>query len=71
MFGCACHSRRALFRAGLAAAAVGSPLARPRVARAQAGVRAIDIHAHYFPETSLERAAREGGGEYVLLRYGL
>src|SRR5258708_20998022 len=53
--GCGCHhglSRREVLQGGLAAAvtAVGGvkvALARPA---AKAGVRAIDIHAHYFPQ---------------------
>src|SRR5260370_17313082 len=53
--GCGCHqgmSRREVLQGGLAAAvtAVGGvkvALARPA---AKTGVRAIDIHAHYFPQ---------------------
>src|SRR5258708_25144513 len=53
--GCGCHqgmSRREVLQGGLAAAVtavggVSDALAQPA---AKTGVRAIDIHAHYFPQ---------------------
>ncbi|HYZ31485.1 MAG TPA: amidohydrolase family protein [Crenalkalicoccus sp.] len=60
VFGCACHAgapRRALLRAGFAAAAL--PLAG--ALRAQPAVRAVDIHAHFFPQEFLDLVAAEGG----------
>ena len=53
--GCRCHhglSRREVLQGGLAAAVtavggVGDALAQPA---AKAGMRAIDIHAHYYPQ---------------------
>lgn len=67
--GCGCHpvpGRRRLLQAGLAGAALAA-LPRGRPAGAQDGVRAIDIHAHYFPEAYLELVGGEGasaGGLY-------
>src|SRR5216683_7304573 len=57
--GCGCHhglSRREVLQGGLAAAvtAVGGvkdALAQPA---AKTGVRAIDIHAHYYPQAYLD-----------------
>lgn len=61
-FGCSClagPTRRRVLQASLAGVA-GCVLPQPRPALAQAGVRAIDIHAHYFPESYLDVVATEG-----------
>lgn len=71
LFGCACHpglSRRGVLSATFAAGAVGA-LPRPSVAQAPGGAaRAIDIHAHYFPQAYLDvvggAAGRAQGSEY-------
>ncbi len=69
-FGCACHpglTRRSLLQASAVAAAGTSALPTARPALAQAGIRAIDIHAHYFPEAYLELVGTDGrrlGAEY-------
>ena len=64
-FGCACIAgptrRRLLQASALTCAGAALPATRGALAQ-QAGVRAIDIHAHYFPEAYLELAAREGSG---------
>jgi len=69
---CSCHyevSRRKVLQGGLAAAAVGSMsgvsdalLAEPAVpaARKTTGARAIDIHAHYFPQAYFDLFNTEG-----------
>src|SRR5580700_6266075 len=61
-------SRRQVLQAGLATAAVaavGSPgsalaVGAPRLAASPDRVKAIDIHAHYFPEAYLDLVATEG-----------
>jgi aminocarboxymuconate-semialdehyde decarboxylase len=61
-------SRRQMLQAGLATAAVaavGSPASAlaggaPPLAAAPDRVKAIDIHAHYFPEAYLDLVATEG-----------
>jgi len=69
--GCNCHyaiSRRTLLQGGIAAAAgsiagVGKRLlAEPATATAlqKSGVRAIDIHAHYFPQAYFDLFNSEG-----------
>jgi aminocarboxymuconate-semialdehyde decarboxylase len=69
---CSCHhgvSRRTVLQGGLAAAAVSSMsvvsdalLAEPAAPAAlkTSGARAIDIHAHYFPQTYLDLFNTEG-----------
>lgn len=73
---CACTdglSRRNILQAGLAAAAVaagnsgelfaqGQPISKTqsRQALSAAGVRPIDIHAHYYPQALLDLIAEEG-----------
>lgn len=69
---CNCHSRisrRKILQGGLAAAAMGSIAASPEALLAQpaapavpktSGVRAVDIHAHYFPQTYLDLFNSEG-----------
>jgi aminocarboxymuconate-semialdehyde decarboxylase len=69
---CSCHhgvSRRKVLQGGLAAAAVSSMsvvsdalLAEPAAPAAlkTSGARAIDIHAHYFPQTYLDLFNTEG-----------
>jgi aminocarboxymuconate-semialdehyde decarboxylase len=58
-------SRRQVLKAGLMTAAVatagrtGDPLAQAQTPGSD-GVRVIDIHAHYFPETYLDLVADEG-----------
>jgi aminocarboxymuconate-semialdehyde decarboxylase len=66
---CTCHqplSRRTLLQGGIAAAAAGSIasagnslLAGP-AALQKSGVRAVDIHAHYFPQAYLDLFNSEG-----------
>jgi aminocarboxymuconate-semialdehyde decarboxylase len=60
-------SRRGLLQAGFATAAVSAISGTDLLARAQAtglasteGVRIIDIHAHYFPQSYLDLVADEG-----------
>jgi aminocarboxymuconate-semialdehyde decarboxylase len=77
---CAAHAlpRRRLLQGGLAAAAIGAAGARPVAARAAAAAegtaaRAIDIHAHYYPQAYLDVLAVEGkryGYDYEKLGAG-
>ena len=69
---CNCHhgiSRRTLLRGGIAAAAAGSIAGSsdslltepaPPTALQKSGVRAIDIHAHYFPQAYFDLFNSEG-----------
>lgn len=82
---CDCHdgvSRRTILRGGLAAAAVGSVggasdalLAEPAIPGPAkiAGVRPIDIHAHYFPQAYFDLFNSEGqryGAEFRMTDKG-
>jgi aminocarboxymuconate-semialdehyde decarboxylase len=67
-------SRRGLLAGGAAAAAfVASGARAQRAPRAPSDVRAIDIHAHYFPETYLDLLGGEGrqfGASYAMTPEG-
>ena len=65
--GCSCHyglSRREVLRGGLAAAvsSMGGVNAEPDVPTAlkRSGIRAIDIHAHYYPQAYFDLFIAEG-----------
>ena len=65
--GCSCGlgpTRRGILQGGLAttvlAASAGSAMAQGAAAPTAAGVRAIDTHPHYFPQSYLDLVAGEG-----------
>ncbi len=65
--GCSCGlgpTRRGILQGGLAttvlAASAHSAMAQGAGSRTAAGVRAIDTHAHYFPQSYLDLVAGEG-----------
>jgi aminocarboxymuconate-semialdehyde decarboxylase len=78
MIGCGCGlshqtghghqlSRRHVLKAAAAGAAIAAASGGAKRAFAQAGVKAIDIHAHYFPQGYLDLFNSEGksvGAEY-------
>jgi len=64
---CGCHrapTRRSILQGGLAttvlAAGAQSAMAQGAGSPAAAGVRAVDTHAHYFPQPYLDLLGREG-----------
>jgi aminocarboxymuconate-semialdehyde decarboxylase len=61
--GCSCHrgpTRRSLLQGGLAAIAAAQAPSVLAQGATPPGVRAIDIHAHYFPQAYLDLVATEG-----------
>jgi aminocarboxymuconate-semialdehyde decarboxylase len=62
MLGCGCHhhvTRRTVLKAGIAAAALATAGGAAKVF-AQAGVKPVDIHAHYWPRSMLDLFAGDG-----------